>query len=66
MGLAAVSLRDPDSGKSPKAFTFDHAYADGSEQQQVFEDLGKDIVDKALEGYNLEEQKAKRTTENNA
>ena len=35
-----------------KTFTFDHSYWVDTAQTAVFADLGKPIVDKAVEGFN--------------
>lgn len=36
----------------PKTFTYDHCYYIDSTQEQVYEDLGRNIVSQGLEGYN--------------
>ncbi|CEF68768.1 Kinesin-73 [Strongyloides ratti] len=48
-----------DEGKSPKVFTFDHCFNSTDphsttfiSQEDVFENLGKDVVDNAFSGYN--------------
>lgn len=41
----------PDGAKN-REFTFDRCYDEQSEQHQVYDDLGKMIIEKALEGYN--------------
>ena len=46
-----VHIRNPRDA-SDKAFTFDHGYFTDSTQQQVYDDIGRPIVDKALQGYN--------------
>ena len=46
-----ASLRNPE-GKAAKTFAFDHVYGIDSNQVQVFEDLGRPVVDKSMEGYN--------------
>ncbi len=40
-----------ETGKN-KEFTFDQCYGIDSNQQQVYDDLGLHIIEKALEGYN--------------
>ena len=48
-----TSIRDPNSGgKGPKTYTFDYCYGFDSEQKQLFEDIGRPIVTKSVEGYN--------------
>lgn len=50
---AETRIRNPEGGaEDVRGFTFDHSYFWDCTQQQVFEDLGLPIVDKALEGYN--------------
>lgn len=41
-----------DESRTSKDFTFDRCYGDTSHQQDVFDDLGRDFIGKALEGYN--------------
>jgi hypothetical protein len=36
----------------PKTFSYDHCYYTDSTQEQVYEDLGRNIVSQGLEGYN--------------
>jgi hypothetical protein len=36
----------------PKTFSYDHCYYIDSTQEQVYQDLGKNIVSQGLEGYN--------------
>jgi hypothetical protein len=38
--------------EEPKTFSYDHCYYIDSTQEQVYEDLGKNIVSQGLEGYN--------------
>lgn len=53
-GGKVVALTDPDGRKAdePRSFVFDHSYYMDSTQEEVFEDLAKPIVEKALVGYN--------------
>eukprot|EP00762_Andalucia_godoyi_P002744 ANDGO_04515.mRNA.1 Osmotic avoidance abnormal protein 3 len=46
-----VFISNPSNGKE-EGFTFDHAYWIDSPQESVYNDLGRPILDKALEGYN--------------
>ena len=39
-------------GEEPKTFSYDHCYDINSTQEQVYNDLGKNIVSQGLEGYN--------------
>lgn len=48
----AVKVFSADSAEEPKTFTYDHCYDISSTQEQVYEDLGKNIVSQGLEGYN--------------
>uniref|UniRef100_A0A913HFY2 Kinesin motor domain-containing protein n=2 Tax=Strongyloides stercoralis TaxID=6248 RepID=A0A913HFY2_STRER len=48
-----------EEGKSPKVFTFDHCFDSTNphsntfiSQEDVFENLGKDVIDNAFSGYN--------------
>ena len=48
-------LQDPDgrqNGGSPIEFGFDHVYDADSTQLQVYEDVGKPVVDAAFQGFN--------------
>ena len=48
-------LQDPDgrqNGGSPIEFGFDHVYDADSTQLQVYEDVGKPVVDAAFAGFN--------------
>ena len=48
-----TKLYDPEKpGEDPKVFTYDHSYFWDSEQETVYNDIGRPIVDKALQGYN--------------
>ena len=46
-----LSLRCPKSGQ-PTSFDFDFCYGPHATQQQIFEDLGTQVLDSALEGFN--------------
>jgi hypothetical protein len=46
-----IKLTGGDGAKN-REFTFDCCYDDKSHQSQVYEDLGKNVIEKALEGYN--------------
>ena len=48
-------LQDPDgrqNGGQPIEFGFDHVYDADSTQLQVYEDVGKPVVDAAFHGFN--------------
>jgi len=47
-----VEIEKPKGKDGPKTFTFDFAYNDHTEQTKLYEELGKPLVDKALEGFN--------------
>eukprot|EP00163_Fabomonas_tropica_P009886 TRINITY_DN1980_c0_g1_i1.p1 TRINITY_DN1980_c0_g1~~TRINITY_DN1980_c0_g1_i1.p1 ORF type:complete len:706 (+),score=228.59 TRINITY_DN1980_c0_g1_i1:721-2838(+) len=47
----STTITDPKTGKENK-FTFDHSYFLETKQETVFNDLGKPILEKALDGYN--------------
>lgn len=42
----------PSENEEPKTFTYDHCYNIDSTQEQVYDDLGRNIVSQGLEGYN--------------
>lgn len=48
----SILIADGSDGGKKKQFTFDHSYFTDSTQQQVYDDIGKPIVDQALQGYN--------------
>eukprot|EP01138_Halocafeteria_seosinensis_P016416 gb/GECG01016747.1/.p1 GENE.gb/GECG01016747.1/~~gb/GECG01016747.1/.p1 ORF type:complete len:738 (+),score=179.40 gb/GECG01016747.1/:1-2214(+) len=48
-----TKLYDPENPEQdPKVFTYDHSYFWDCEQETVYNDIGRPIVDKALQGYN--------------
>jgi len=47
-----VTIEKPKSSDGPKLFTFDFAYGDNTEQSLVYDELGKPLVTRALEGFN--------------
>lgn len=47
-----VQMKNPHGGDTPKQYTFDHSYGIDSTQKEIYEQIGKPIVDSAMEGYN--------------
>jgi hypothetical protein len=48
-----IELKHPtDASREPSIFTFDHAYFWDSRQEDLYADLGKPILDKAISGFN--------------
>ena len=59
MNPETTFLQDPKSNRPPKAFSFDHSFwsMDKSKpqyacQEQVYDKLGHDVLENAIEGYN--------------
>lgn len=52
MNDKTVKIFSSDNNDEPKTFSYDHCYYIDSTQEQVYEDLGKNIVSQGLEGYN--------------
>ena len=52
MSDKVVTIHSPDDSSGEKTFTYDHCYFSDSTQEQVYDDLGKNIVTQGLEGYN--------------
>ena len=52
----SIIIRNPNASKEydepTKNFIFDHAYYTQVSQQTVYDDIGKSIVDQAVQGYN--------------
>lgn len=49
----SVSIKPKDAAESEtKTFTFDHCYFAEATQEQVYQDLGKNVVYQGLDGYN--------------
>ncbi len=46
------SYRETDPSKGHLTFSFDRVFDQSSTQQQVFEEIGKPLVDSVLEGFN--------------
>jgi len=47
-----VIIADPKKEKDPQRFTFDHSYFWDSEQENVYDALGKPIMEGAIAGFN--------------
>jgi len=47
-----VGVVNPKDPQDIKRYTFNFAYGDGSTQVQVYEDLGKPTIMKAIDGFN--------------
>lgn len=48
----AVRVQKPDVESEFKTFTFDSVYPPGTDQQFIFDDCTKPIIDSVLNGYN--------------
>eukprot|EP01039_Chlorochromonas_danica_P009989 gene9989-11047_t len=47
-----LTIKGADGNYEDKTFTFDHVYDGNSTQVQVYQDLGRPVVNQALEGFN--------------
>ncbi|KAF1323440.1 Kinesin-like protein, partial [Globisporangium splendens] len=50
--IGELSAASSDHNSTRKQFTFDHAYGSDSVQSQVYDDIVRPTVEKALQGYN--------------
>ena len=50
--LGTITVSMPREGEPPKAFTFDAVYPPDSEQELIYKQTAKPILDSVLEGYN--------------
>jgi hypothetical protein len=48
----AISHSATDANHGDRSFAFDYCYFEDSLQEQIYHDLGKPVVNQALEGFN--------------